>query len=216
MPLDVLFEVFQHLEPKDLLSLIRVNKAFRDTLIAPNAISIWKEARQRYDVPEPLVGFTEAGWASFFFGGAICQICGTYGIKGPDFMILKKLCKRCLKSAIWKQGDSQEIDESILELVPYTYTCGATNNHRVKYFWRKHLIKVQEKVQTLKLAIENENPGAQAEWETYKKKRLDLLTLINKRSFSYSMSHWRYLGVIQRRRYEQREQRDRRIQDVLG
>lgn len=42
MPLDVLFEIFSHLRPADLLSLTKANVFLRDMLYNPPAISIWK------------------------------------------------------------------------------------------------------------------------------------------------------------------------------
>ncbi|KAJ7584415.1 hypothetical protein C8J56DRAFT_151700 [Mycena floridula] len=180
MPLDILFEIFRHLEPKDLLRLVCVNKACHDTLVAPNAVFLWKQGRQRHDAPEPLPGFTEVAWSSFLFDGAICQLCGTSGINAPDFMIMKKACKRCLRETLWKQGDSDEFDESVLALVPYTHTGGT--KAKGKYSWIDTLLKVQKKLRSLNSEMIKGKKGAQENWEAYKKERLDLLALLNARS----------------------------------
>jgi hypothetical protein len=46
----------------------------RNTLLAPNAVSIWKTARRHHDVPDPLPDFSEPRWANFIFGGSFCEV----------------------------------------------------------------------------------------------------------------------------------------------
>lgn len=41
MPLDVLFEIFGHLEPQDVLHVSQANKALHSILKAPSANAIW-------------------------------------------------------------------------------------------------------------------------------------------------------------------------------
>jgi F-box domain len=42
MPLDVLFETFSHLQPRDLLSLSQASRGLRAILLNPTATSLWK------------------------------------------------------------------------------------------------------------------------------------------------------------------------------
>ncbi|KAJ7756437.1 hypothetical protein DFH07DRAFT_959085 [Mycena maculata] len=44
-PLDVLFEIFGHLDPKDLLNLARTTKEIRGILMSRSTAFVWKEAR---------------------------------------------------------------------------------------------------------------------------------------------------------------------------
>lgn len=45
MPLDVLYEMFSHLEPADLLHLSQANKCLRQFLVTRSAIAVWKSVR---------------------------------------------------------------------------------------------------------------------------------------------------------------------------
>ncbi|KAF8872480.1 hypothetical protein CPB84DRAFT_1854453 [Gymnopilus junonius] len=72
LPLDVLFEIFGFLDPQDLVAWAQTNKFFRNNLLAPSTICIWKTARLRYDAPEPLKNISEIAWAISLFGDT-CQ-----------------------------------------------------------------------------------------------------------------------------------------------
>lgn len=65
------------MDPKDLINLTRVNTVVRDTLLASNAVTIWRNSRLRHEAPEPAPGFSEPRWAKFLFGGAFCQVSTT-------------------------------------------------------------------------------------------------------------------------------------------
>ncbi|KAL1665898.1 hypothetical protein GGF50DRAFT_26658, partial [Schizophyllum commune] len=41
LPLDILYEIFKHLRPSDLLHLCHANKAFRYTLLRPGSKGTW-------------------------------------------------------------------------------------------------------------------------------------------------------------------------------
>ncbi|KAG5651506.1 hypothetical protein H0H81_008400 [Sphagnurus paluster] len=59
MPLDILFEIFAHLSPSDLLHLARTAKRLRNTLMHRSANSVWKKARSYIEVlrqsPSPFI-----------------------------------------------------------------------------------------------------------------------------------------------------------------
>ncbi|KAF8900714.1 hypothetical protein CPB84DRAFT_1847170 [Gymnopilus junonius] len=61
LPLEILFEIFKFLDPKELISLSRTTLAFRHTLIAHTtaSLNLWKAARQRQYAPEPPQGISE-------------------------------------------------------------------------------------------------------------------------------------------------------------
>ncbi|KAI0797607.1 hypothetical protein C8Q75DRAFT_801540 [Abortiporus biennis] len=48
MPFDILFEIFGHLHPIDLVHLARTSKEFRMLLMGPSAKSIWIQARAQF------------------------------------------------------------------------------------------------------------------------------------------------------------------------
>lgn len=74
MPLDILFEIFGHLLPRDVLHLSRATKSLRNILMRRSAVSIWKNAfsNLRIKPPSRPSDMTEPQWASFLFD-SYCQ-----------------------------------------------------------------------------------------------------------------------------------------------
>ncbi|KAK7679983.1 hypothetical protein QCA50_016929 [Cerrena zonata] len=69
MPLDVLFEIFRHLTPGDLLSLSRTSKPFRGLLMTRESSSIWKDSRGNVpDMPDRPAFLSEPAYANLCFG----------------------------------------------------------------------------------------------------------------------------------------------------
>ncbi|KAJ8496024.1 hypothetical protein ONZ51_g1311 [Trametes cubensis] len=97
LPLDVVLEVFSHLEPRDLCSLVRTNKAVRDFLLNRHlSNAIWRGARERLEsLPARPHFLTEPAYAHFLFSNH-CHSCG----KGPVYKILfpwfKRYCNKCM------------------------------------------------------------------------------------------------------------------------
>ncbi|KAF8977713.1 hypothetical protein BDQ17DRAFT_1220378, partial [Cyathus striatus] len=67
VPMDVWFEIFSGISPKDLMSPTRTAKVIRKTLMIKRAITVWKTARQRFGVPTCLEDFSEPQWAVLLF-----------------------------------------------------------------------------------------------------------------------------------------------------
>ena len=108
MPLDILYEVshitsltracrltsilkvFHTLEPQDLLAVARTNKLLRDTLMSPQAVSVWITIRKRVGAPESPPGHSEPWWANLTFGKRRCQV--RYFIAEPRNLSVEALC----------------------------------------------------------------------------------------------------------------------------
>ncbi|BGP13389.1 hypothetical protein JCM10213_008548 [Rhodosporidiobolus nylandii] len=101
MPVELLVEVFSHLNPSDLLNLSRVNKAYHALLASPGSISLWKKARERFKLPDATAGggLTEMQYAQLMFGTE-CQHCGAAKVKYADFFIRQRMCKGCRRDRI--------------------------------------------------------------------------------------------------------------------
>ena len=132
MPLDILFEVsrleyslskhiyygpcsqtFTLLDPQDLVSLSRTSKLLRQTLLSPQTITVWKNARKRTGAPEPAPGYDEPRWANLVFGAKRCQVSHPYPLKARvyklvqncdaphvnsvDYQLLMRVCTACKK-----------------------------------------------------------------------------------------------------------------------
>ncbi|GAA5903612.1 hypothetical protein JCM6882_003001 [Rhodosporidiobolus microsporus] len=95
LPVELLVEIFSHLNPGDLLALLRVNKSYRALLSAPASNSLWKNARQRFDLPDVKAagGMTEIQYMHLVFGTE-CQHCGKK-FKTADFFVRQRICNEC-------------------------------------------------------------------------------------------------------------------------
>ena len=51
LPLDILYEIFKHVHPADLLHLIQANKDLRYTLLCPGAKGVWEHLFRTVDDP---------------------------------------------------------------------------------------------------------------------------------------------------------------------
>ncbi|BGP72868.1 hypothetical protein NBRC10513v2_006269 [Rhodotorula toruloides] len=95
LPLELLVEIFSHLDPNDLLALSMVNKQYRSLLGSPAYQSLWQESRKRLDLPDVTSGgLTEFQYAHLMFGKR-CQSCKSPHAKRADFGIRLRLCKAC-------------------------------------------------------------------------------------------------------------------------
>ncbi|KAI0077451.1 hypothetical protein K474DRAFT_1661710 [Panus rudis PR-1116 ss-1] len=95
MPLDIIFEVFKHLQPLDLLNLARTSKAFRRLLLSKSAAIHWKAARKKIPgLPECPNDMSEPAYASLLFDTR-CQSCLKANIPEPLWMFRKRYCNDC-------------------------------------------------------------------------------------------------------------------------
>ncbi|KAK7024440.1 hypothetical protein VNI00_016291 [Paramarasmius palmivorus] len=168
MPLDVLYVIFGYLPPKSLLALIRVNKAFRTTLLASNAVTIWASTRKSCKAPEPSPGLTEVEWSQVLFGNHYCQLCGTKNVNHVDFWLRKRICCACIKRTGVSKGKFRHAypgeDISVLELV--LPVSGGRQNRHTMYYSLAELDKVLGELRACK--------GAAAK-EQYKAERMEYL-----------------------------------------
>jgi hypothetical protein len=70
----VIFQIFGHLHPSDLLALIRVNKAFRAMLLSRGSSFLWNRCLRFCDIPTTPADMSPPAWAHLLFGGAYCYV----------------------------------------------------------------------------------------------------------------------------------------------
>ncbi|KAJ7596502.1 hypothetical protein C8J56DRAFT_774219 [Mycena floridula] len=115
MPLDVLFEIFGHLLPQDLLRLARINKDFRTVLMARSTISVWKSARLNADCPDPPEGMSEPAWADLAFDNH-CHFCFAIGVRNVEWWNDKV---KYLSSLVeFRYGDARRVPTAVLPAIP--------------------------------------------------------------------------------------------------
>ncbi|KAI0664676.1 hypothetical protein C8Q70DRAFT_938855 [Cubamyces menziesii] len=97
MPLDILFEIFGHLHPHDLLQLSRTTKALRSVLMRPSAVTIWRNARRNVDdLPDCPDDLTEPAYANLLFDQH-CHFCVKARVMNVLWMLRCRACRACMK-----------------------------------------------------------------------------------------------------------------------
>ncbi|KAJ7786579.1 hypothetical protein B0H16DRAFT_1876573 [Mycena metata] len=134
-PLDVLFEVFGLLSPKDLINLARTTKEIRGILMNRSNAFIWKDSRSRVEgLPELPPDLKEPGYASLAFDGH-CHKCLTTPVQTVIWIARMRLCKKCLPEEFvaWSTLAAEvELEEELATLVP-----SFEERHRARrYSWR--------------------------------------------------------------------------------
>ncbi|KDQ60885.1 hypothetical protein JAAARDRAFT_77035 [Jaapia argillacea MUCL 33604] len=96
MPLDILFEVFGHLRPIDLLNLSRTTKALRNILMRRSAITLWKSSlRSVESLPECPPDLTEPQYAHLAFDPH-CHFCYALCSQNIYWACRLRVCKACI------------------------------------------------------------------------------------------------------------------------
>ncbi|KAF8162829.1 hypothetical protein B0H34DRAFT_794600 [Crassisporium funariophilum] len=126
MPLDVLFECFGYLEPKDLLHLSWTSKNLREILMSCSSITVWQQARSHIDwLPDCPQGLSEPQYAKVIFDSS-CHYCGVKNAKSSrEGLLPVRCCSKCcvdqllclkIKEAIVAK---LQMPNAILELLPH-------------------------------------------------------------------------------------------------
>ncbi|TFK33282.1 hypothetical protein BDQ12DRAFT_691362 [Crucibulum laeve] len=94
LPLDVLFEIFAHLHPADLLKMTRLNKEFRKLLMHRSTIGLWKDALANVSgLPEYPDTMTEIEWH--------CHYCLST-VRTVEWTFRKRICTSCARDQLVK------------------------------------------------------------------------------------------------------------------
>ncbi|KAI0027917.1 hypothetical protein K488DRAFT_90305 [Vararia minispora EC-137] len=160
MPLDVLYEIFCLLQPADLLALSRTSKNFRTILMTRNSATVgaWKSARANMSVPgpEPPSNMSEPAWANLLYGGSHCWSCSSKNVQRIDFGLRRRMCMSCAKSnLVYKSTFKRkcpELDESLMDLLPYTHYGGWSHGHASngRFYWMPSLYDMSRRVAELR------------------------------------------------------------------
>ncbi|KAF8896419.1 hypothetical protein BD779DRAFT_584390 [Infundibulicybe gibba] len=96
MPLDILFEIFGHLHPHDILRLARTTHRLRQLLMSRSAVSVWKSAFSRVEgLPHCPSDLTEPQYANLAFEEH-CHFCLAPGVKEVFWACRIRCCKKCI------------------------------------------------------------------------------------------------------------------------
>ncbi|KAJ2935037.1 hypothetical protein H1R20_g2020, partial [Candolleomyces eurysporus] len=190
MPLDILYEIFGQLSPKDLISLSRTNKLFRKTLLASTATTVWKAAREECNAPEPPRDFTEPRWAALLFLNS-CWSCGAKGVPKVDWYLQRRVCIHCKKSHLVHSDKFKlrfpDYEPEVLNYVIFTHTSEWSHGHKSnsKFYWDDDIHPIVEQWRKLQHAAHLGQPGAIDLFENWKEQRTEHLEYVAKMAQTY-------------------------------
>ncbi|OCH84805.1 hypothetical protein OBBRIDRAFT_829261 [Obba rivulosa] len=94
MPLEIVFEIFSHLGPGDLINLIRTSKDLRRLLLRRSSEFIWKAAHGNVGLPECPPGLSEPALANLVYSPH-CHICFKNNIRSITWEFWIRCCHDC-------------------------------------------------------------------------------------------------------------------------
>ncbi|TFK90029.1 hypothetical protein K466DRAFT_597265 [Polyporus arcularius HHB13444] len=129
MPLDVLFEIFRLLHPRDLLSLARTTKDFRALLMSRSSASCWATSRKQIQgLPEIPENLSEPAYANLMFCNH-CHRCLKTGTHVSAYWdILARYCTVCRDVMITSKISTSAI---LVELKGMAEACGLTYDNDI-------------------------------------------------------------------------------------
>ncbi|KAI0730844.1 hypothetical protein C8Q76DRAFT_340362 [Earliella scabrosa] len=99
LPLDILIEIFNHLHPRDLLSLARTSRDISRFVLGRQQEHIWRHAREHTQgIPGCPSFLSERAFAHFLFS-PFCHGCGDIRSVKPAYTWYARYCPKCLPQA---------------------------------------------------------------------------------------------------------------------
>ncbi|KAJ7274433.1 hypothetical protein B0H12DRAFT_398360 [Mycena haematopus] len=97
-PLDVVAEIFGHLNPMDLLHLARTTKEIRGILMSRSSTFIWRESRTHVEgLPDLPPDLSEPQYANLCFS-THCHQCLAIPVSTIIWSARTRLCKKCIEA----------------------------------------------------------------------------------------------------------------------
>ncbi|KAI0723949.1 hypothetical protein C8T65DRAFT_599659 [Cerioporus squamosus] len=149
MPLDILYEVFLHLHPYDLLHLARTTKTLRRMLMTRSASTIWRRARENVPgLPDCPKDMSEPAYANLMFDPH-CHFCLKARVLKVMWACRVRCCKSCFKDHFVELGEVFKACHPQYDaLRPAAMLPAEVVNDRL-YFLKRDLTKLLEHLATL-------------------------------------------------------------------
>ncbi|KAJ3545061.1 hypothetical protein NMY22_g2580 [Coprinellus aureogranulatus] len=170
IPFDLLYEIFSHLDAKDLLSLARTNKDFRRAVVNSSTAAIWREARKVTGALPPPPGVSEAKWTSFLFT-SYCHSCGAAN-SYTEYITNDGMWNSC---SLDRDFDSERFLYVPYTLYPAQHTKGK-GTYRLMY--KPDATSTEASWRALKHAVEAGGPRAAQEFEDFKRERQEFVNYL--------------------------------------
>ncbi|KAF9005763.1 hypothetical protein BDZ89DRAFT_1168857 [Hymenopellis radicata] len=105
MPLELLLEIFQFLEPLDVLRLARLTKSFRALLMHRSTRNCWRAALDNIeDLPEPFDGMSEPQWVNLLYHPQ-CYYCDKT-VHNVEWSFKRRICSACWEQVTVLEGSA--------------------------------------------------------------------------------------------------------------
>ncbi|TRM61364.1 hypothetical protein BD626DRAFT_571009 [Schizophyllum amplum] len=175
MPIDVLYEVFQYVEPQTLMNLCRATKALRNILTRRSARSIWQRSLASvHGLPSTPDAMTEPAYVDLIWGRG-CMFCGSLSNVTTSWYMRVRYCEECAREKYSYRPNHLEFpvlyqmlyivstDASKAAILPYIRVpCSQRGRRRSKKMYALHMMQNFE--QELRLHQEG-TYEAGGEWE---------------------------------------------------
>lgn len=143
MPVDIVYEIFMHLEPTDLLNLSRSNHSLRNLLLSrENTRFLWRYVLSNVrGLPASPSDMNELQYANLAFD-EICHSCSAKGVQDVYWICRVRSCSKCIKNQFITQEElekwiPEELSLSNLDSIfPYAVIpqCNKTQPETTLYY----------------------------------------------------------------------------------
>lgn len=95
MPLDILYEIFRNMHPRDLLQASRTTKTLRSVLMSKSSIWIWKDSHAASDLPPVPPGMTVPQFVGLAYD-RFCHFCSAPSVNSIIWIARVRCCRKCM------------------------------------------------------------------------------------------------------------------------
>ncbi|CAA7266830.1 unnamed protein product [Cyclocybe aegerita] len=198
MPEDVLYEIFSHLHPLDLLHLSRTSWGLRRLLLARHARGVWRAALSSVRALPPCPNdLTEVAYASLAFDNW-CHFCFELEVEQISWICRVRCCENCLKAEFISEAELEfripedlfiERPDSIFPyLSPRPTRRGTKSGNRVPLYLTS---TANEYLQELDDIVFNKDDKALSQWSE-RKRDIQAEKLTHAALCEYWATHWAY------------------------
>ncbi|KAL0581939.1 hypothetical protein V5O48_000169 [Marasmius crinis-equi] len=194
LPIEIVFEIFTYLEPKDILHLSRTTKPLRNILLSKDSRPIWRVAfhnfnhlaRQEAPVPPLPFDLNEPQYAKLLFDRS-CEVCFEGETDNVGWACRFRCHKGCMEKGFFRLDDLkrrgfQHLDQ-ILQYVP-TYNRFALNtlncDSRIKLYPYVSVKRIHSEYQAYAYALDG---GTEMEMEAWGARKTEELRKLAERNF---------------------------------
>lgn len=203
MPLDVLYEIFSHLDPPSVLNVSYTSRGLRSILITKNSRAVWRDClASDADLPRKPDSLNEPQWIELAFGNT-CTYCKTQ-CRSILWTFSVRVCRECAQERFIYENDVERVlhkpyKECLLHLQIY----GVVDYTRVY-----KLDSIEATIESFR-SIDATDAGAVKKFEA---PFLDRVRQAQK--YAETCDHWLHVILPRKRRLEQERMMKERLHQI--